>query len=142
MIYIAIILRHKKWTLSTSLRANIGNYVYNAMAMNAGAWETVSYNSYQLNNLSRSYLKTGFKSRQYLSDYYVENASFLKMDNLSLGYNFGEIYKGCSLNVSAMVQNVFCITKYSGVDPEVPNGVDNSFYPRPRTFSLNIGLNF
>lgn len=135
-------LRYKKWTLSTSLRANIGNYVYNAMAMNAGAWETVSYNSYQLNNLSRSYLETGFKSRQYLSDYYVENASFLKMDNLSLGYNFGEIYKGCSLNVSAMVQNVFCITKYSGVDPEVPNGVDNSFYPRPRTFSLNIGLNF
>lgn len=63
------------------------------MAMNAGAWETVSYNSYQLNNLSRSYLETGFKSRQYLSDYYVENASFLKMDNLSLGYNFGEIYK-------------------------------------------------
>ena len=124
------------------LRANIGNYVYNAIAMNAGAWETVSYNSYQLNNLSRSYLKTGFKSRQYLSDYYVENASFLKMDNLSLNYNFGQICKGCSLNVSAMVQNVFCITKYSGVDPEVPNGVDNSFYPRPRTFSLNVGFNF
>ena len=135
-------LRWKKWTLSTSLRANIGNYVYNAMAMNAGAWETVSYNSYQLNNLSSSYLKTGFKSRQYLSDYYVENASFLKMDNLSLNYNFGQICKGCSLNVSAMVQNVFCITKYSGVDPEVPNGVDNSFYPRPRTFSLNVGFNF
>ena len=135
-------LRYKKWTLSTSLRANIGNYVYNAMAMNSGAWETVSYNSYQLNNLSSTYLKTGFQTRQYLSDYYVENASFLKMDNLSLGYNFGTIYKGCSLNVSAMVQNVFCITKYSGVDPEIPNGVDNSFYPRPRTFSLNIGINF
>ena len=135
-------LRWKKWTLSTSLRANIGNYVYNAMAMNAGAWETVSYNSYQLNNLSTSYLKTGFQTRQYLSDYYVENASFLKMDNLSLNYNFGQICKGCSLNVSAMVQNVFCITKYSGVDPEVPNGVDNSFYPRPRTFSLNVGFNF
>ena len=135
-------LRYKKWTLSTSLRANIGNYVYNAMAMNSGAWETVSYNSYQLNNLSSTYLKTGFQTRQYLSDYYVENASFLKMDNLSLGYNFGTIYKGCSLNVSAMVQNVFCITKYSGVDPEIPDGVDNSFYPRPRTFSLNIGINF
>ena len=135
-------LRWKKWTLSTSLRANIGNYVYNAMAMNTGAWETVSYNSYQLNNLSTSYLKTGFQSRQYLSDYYVENASFLKMDNLSLNYNFGEICKGCSLNVSAMVQNVFCITKYSGVDPEVPDGVDHSFYPRPRTFSLNVGFNF
>ena len=63
------------------------------MAMNSGAWETVSYNSYQLNNLSSPYLKTGFQTRQYLSDYYVENASFLKMDNLSLGYNFGTIYK-------------------------------------------------
>ena len=135
-------LRWKKWTLSTSLRANIGNYVYNAMAMNTGAWETVSYTSYQLNNLSTSYLKTGFQKRQYLSDYYVENASFLKMDNLSLNYNFGAICKGCNLNVSAMVQNVFCITKYSGVDPEVPYGVDNSFYPRPRTFSLNVGFNF
>lgn len=135
-------IRYKKWSLSTSLRANIGNYVYNGMAMNAGAWETVQYNNYQLNNLSTSYLKTGFTKRQYLSDYYVENASFLKMDNLSLGYNFGEVFKGVNVNVSAMVQNVFCITKYSGVDPEVPNGVDNSFYPRPRTYSLNIGINF
>lgn len=135
-------LRYKKWSLSTSLRANIGNYVYNGMAMNAGAWETVQYNNYQLNNLSTSYLETGFTKRQYLSDYYVENASFLKMDNLSLGYNFGKVWKGVNLNASVMVQNVFCITKYSGVDPEVPNGVDNSFYPRPRTYSLNIGINF
>lgn len=135
-------LRYKNWNLSMGLRANVGNYVYNGMAMNAGAWNTVSYNAYQLNNLSKSYLKTGFKSRQYLSDYYVENASFLKMDNLSLGYNFGRINNLFSLNVSAMVQNVFCITKYSGVDPEVPNGMDLSFYPRPRTFSINLGFEF
>ena len=88
-------LRYKKWTLSTSLRANVGNYVYNGMAMNTGAWSTVSYNTYQLNNLNSSYLKTGFQNRQYLSDYYIENASFLKMDNLSLNYNFGQICKGC-----------------------------------------------
>ena len=62
-------LRYKKWTLSTSLRANVGNYVYNGMAMNTGAWSTVSYNTYQLNNLNSSYLKTGFQNRQYLSDY-------------------------------------------------------------------------
>lgn len=135
-------LRYKKWTLSTSLRANIGNYVYNGMGMNTGAWNTVSYNSYQLNNLNRSYLKTGFEQRHHLSDYYVENASFLKMDNLMLGYNFGRINKWASLNVSAMVQNVFCITKYSGVDPEVPNGMDSAFYPRPRTFSMSVGLEF
>ena len=89
-----------------SFRANVGNYVYNGMAMNSGAWSTVSYNSYQLNNLSKSYLSTGFNNRQYLSDYYVENASFLKMDNLSLGYNFGRITNWCSLNVSAYSINL------------------------------------
>lgn len=135
-------LRYKKWTLSTALRANIGNYVYNGMAMNTGAWNTVSYNSYQLNNLNRSFLETGFNQRQHLSDHYVENASFLKMDNLSLGYSFGKINKWAALNVSLIAQNVFCITQYSGVDPEVPNGMDSSFYPRPRTFSLSIGLDF
>ncbi len=135
-------LRWKNWNLGMSFRSNIGNYVYNGTAMNSGAFETMSYNSYQLNNLSASYLKTNFQTRQYLSDYYVENASFLKMDNLSLSYNFGEICKGCSLNVSVMVQNVFCITKYSGVDPEVPDGMDYTFYPRPRTYSFSLGFNF
>lgn len=135
-------LRYKNWNLGMSFRANVGNYVYNGMAMSTGAWSTVSYNSYQLNNLNHSYLETGFQNRQYLSDYYVENASFLKMDNLTLGYNFGRITKRVSLNASAMIQNVFCITKYSGVDPEVPNGMDNSFYPRPRTFSLSLGFEF
>lgn len=135
-------LRYKKWNLGMSFRANVGNYVYNGMAMNTGAWSTVSYNSYQLNNMNSSYLKTGFQNRQYLSDYYVENASFLKMDNLTLGYNFGRINKWCSINLSAMIQNVFCITKYSGVDPEVPNGMDVSFYPRPRTYSISLGLEF
>jgi iron complex outermembrane receptor protein len=135
-------LRYKKWTLGMSLRANAGNYVYNGMAMNTGAWSTVSYNSYQLNNLNKSYLQTGFQNRQYLSDYYVENASFLKMDNLTLGHNFGRICNVVGINLSAQVQNVFCITKYSGVDPEVPKGMDMSFYPRPRIFSINLGLEF
>ncbi|MDP4278095.1 MAG: TonB-dependent receptor [Bacteroidota bacterium] len=135
-------LRYRKWTLGMSFRANVGNYVYNGMAMNTGAWSTVSYNSYQLNNLSSSYLKTGFQNRQYLSDYYVENASFLKMDNLTLGYEVGKLADWCTLNLNAIVQNVFTYTKYDGVDPEVPNGMDVSFYPRPRTFSLGIGLEF
>lgn len=136
-------LQWKKWTLGFSLRANIGNYVYNGNAMSMGAWETVSYNTYQLNNLNASYLKTGFQHRQRLSDYYLENASFLKMDNISLRYTFGKISDWCSnLYVGAMIQNVFTLTKYSGVDPEVPNGCDNSFYPRPRTFSLSVGVDF
>ena len=135
-------LNYKKWTLSTSLRANVGNYVYNGMAMNTGAWETMSYNAVQLNNVHSSYLETGFQRRQHLSDYYVENGSFLKMDNLSLSYNFGRVCRWLSLNASVMLQNVFCITKYSGVDPEVPSGMDSSFYPRPRTYSLSLGLEF
>ncbi len=135
-------LRYKQLTLGMSFRANIDNYVYNGMGMSTGAFETVSYNNSQLNNLNTSFLKTGFKTRQYLSDYYVENASFLKLDNLSLSYNVGKINKWASLTVSAMVQNVFTITGYSGTDPEVPNGMDNSFYPRPRTYSLSLGLQF
>lgn len=135
-------LRWRKWTLSTSLRANIGGYIFNGMAMNTGAWETMSYNDYQLNNLNRSFLDTRFTRRQFQSDYYLENASFLKMDNLQLAYDFGKIYKSLSLHASAMVQNVFTWTKYKGVDPETSNGVDTAVYPRPRTYSVTLGLNF
>ena len=64
------------------------------------------------------------------------------MDNITLTYNFGKIWNCFNLNASAMVQNVFTVTNYSGVDPEVPNGMDSSFYPRPRIFSLGLGLDF
>nr|WP_320058874.1 TonB-dependent receptor [uncultured Bacteroides sp.] len=135
-------LAYKKWSLGFALRASLGNYVYNNMNMNLGAWETMQYVSSALNNLSTNYLKTGFQTRQYYSDYYVENASFLKMDNISLGYDFGRVLKLANIRVGALVQNVFTITNYSGVDPEVSNGFDSQFYPRPRTFSLSVNLDF
>ena len=135
-------LRYKRWTLSTALRAQVGNYLYNGNAANMGAWECVSWNVGQVNNLSKSFLDTQFQRRQYGSDLYVENASFLKMDNLQLTYNFGRVGKVADINVSAMVQNVFTVTKYSGVDPESDWGIENTMYPRPRTYSLTIGLNF
>ena len=135
-------LRYKKWTLSTSLRAQVGNYLYNGSAANMGAWECTSWSSGSVNNLSASFLDTHFQQRQYPTDYYIENASFLKMDNVQLSYNFGRIYRTLDLHISAMVQNVFTITKYKGVDPESSWGIDNSTYPRPRTYSVNIGLNF
>ena len=135
-------LTWKRLTLSASLRANVGNYVYNRLAMNTGAWGTVFYNDYQMNLMSRSYLDTQFTSRQYESDHYVENASFLKMDNISIGYNFGQISKYLSMNASFMVQNVFTITKYSGLDQEVNGGIDGQMYPRPRTYSLTLGFEF
>lgn len=131
-----------RWSLSTTLRASIGNYIYNGMAMNTGAWNTMSYNSYQLNNLHRSYLTTRFESRQHLSDHYVENGSFLKMDNLTLGYDFGKVGSVGRINAAIMVQNVFTLTSYTGVDPEVAGGMDMAFYPRPRTFSLSVGVEF
>lgn len=135
-------LRWKKLTLGTSLRSNIGNYVYNGTAMNTGALETIKYNESQLNNMGRSYLATGFAKRQTYSDYYVENASFLKMDNVTLGYNFGKVADVVNINASFMVQNVFTVTNYSGVDPEVPKGVDMDFYPRPKIYSLSLGFEF
>lgn len=135
-------LRYKKWTLSTALRAQVGNYLYNGTAASSGAWESVSWNSGQINNLSSSFLETNFQRKQYASDYYVENASFLKMDNLQLSYNFGRIRNLFDMHVSAMVQNVFTVTKYRGVDPESDWGIENSVYPRPRTYSVTVGLNF
>ena len=135
-------VRWRNLTLSTSLRANIGNYAYNATAANNGALETLKYADDALYNLSTSYLGTGFQTRQIYSDHYVENASFLKMDNLILNYDFGKIKDIVGLNLSFMVQNVFTITKYSGVDPEIYLGVDQNFYPRPRIYSLGIGLTF
>ena len=135
-------LRWKKLTFSTSLRANVGNYLYNGMAMNTGAWETMSYNDYQLNRLHSSYMTTGFQRRQYESDYYVENASFLKMDNFQVGYDFGQVSKWLRLSLSAMVQNVFTLTGYSGLDPESSGAIDMVVYPRPRIYSLTIGLEF
>jgi iron complex outermembrane receptor protein len=87
-------------------------------------------------------LTTGFTVPRLWSDYYIENASFFKMDNINLGFNVGKISKNTSLRVSATVQNVFVITNYSGLDPEISSGIDNNFYPRPRTYSLGFNLDF
>lgn len=134
--------RWKKLTLSTSLRAQVGNYLYDQMSAGMGAAECFSWCAGQVNNLSASYADTHFTRRRYESDYYLQNASFLKMDNLQLTYDFGKL--GCldGLTVSAMVQNVFTVTKYKGQDPESDWGVAGSVYPRPRTYSLTVGLNF
>lgn len=134
--------RWRKLTLSTSLRAQVGNYLYDQMSAGMGAAECFSWCSGQVNNLSASYADTHFQRRRYESDYYLQNASFLKMDNLQLTYNFGKVSVIDGLHVSAMVQNVFTITKYKGLDPESDWGVAGSAYPRPRTYSLTVGLNF
>ncbi|ACU06999.1 SusC, outer membrane protein involved in starch binding [Flavobacteriaceae bacterium 3519-10] len=132
-------LNYKNWDFSTSLRAVLGNYVYNNFASQSNV-QSIATNDY-LQNISSVAASYGFKNVQYWSDIFVEDASFLRMDNLSLGYNFGDIFGTSSnLRVYGMAQNVFVITDYSGVDPEIFGNIDNGFYQRPKVYSL--GLNF
>jgi len=136
---------YKKWSLSTVLRSNLGNYVYNNSKANIGVTRNILNPAGYLGNASTEIYNSAFDNNQYLSDYYVENASFLRMDNLGLAYNAGKIFgadKNINLRVNANCQNVFVITKYTGMDPEISSGVDNNFYPRPRTFVLGLNLDF
>lgn len=132
---------YKQWNLGFTLRANLDNYVYNAVQASNGAYAGLKFQGY-LNNIPNSILKTNFQQYQLYSDYYVENASFLRMDNANLTYNFGKIVGLTNLKVSANVQNVFVVTKYTGLDPEVSTGIDNNIYPRPRVFSLGVNASF
>ncbi|MEO8148845.1 MAG: TonB-dependent receptor [Bacteroidia bacterium] len=128
-----------EWTLSMSFRSETGNYVYNNVNSVHGNLNGVG--SSALSNLSTDYNQTLFKKEQYYSDYYVKDASFVKMDYLSLAYNFKNVIKGkVGLTASINVQNVFTVTDYSGLDPEIAGGIDKAIYPRPRVYSL--GLNF
>ncbi|MBO5001935.1 MAG: SusC/RagA family TonB-linked outer membrane protein, partial [Prevotella sp.] len=138
---------YKNWDFSFSMRASLGNYVYNdneAGSFNVGTGQVYS-NSY-LGNRTQNSVKLNFRNpltEQVFSDMWVENASFLKMDNITLGYSFDKLFgAGISGRVYATVQNVFTITNYSGVDPEVSSGIDNSLYPRPFTTVIGLNLNF
>ncbi len=127
------------WDLSTSLRAVIGNYVYNNAASNS-SMASLRTNGY-LQNVYSSTVEYQFPQLNLWSDTFVEDASFLRMDNLTLGYNFGEVFGNrSSLRVYGMAQNVFVISDYTGVDPEIFGNIDNGFYQRPKVYSL--GLNF
>ena len=138
-------LSYKKLSAGFVLRSNLNNYVYNNIFSNRGRLNQVLGN-YTLGNASTNYLTTAFVGNvdyQPLSDYYLENASFLKMDNLTVGYNFGRLPgTKATLRANAVVQNVFVITKYKGLDPEIGGGIDNTFYPRPRIYSLALNLDF
>jgi iron complex outermembrane receptor protein len=139
---------YKKWNAGFILRASIGNYMYNNVHSAQGRYTSISSLATYLGNASTSYLDTKFNGitggvNQLQSDYYVQNASFLRMDNLNVGYNVGKVLGNkASLRVNASVQNVFTITKYKGIDPEINGGIDNNFYPRPRIVSLGLNLDF
>lgn len=136
---------YKNWDASFSLRANIDNYVYNNRFSNTGVQRNLIDPLGYLANGSRNVLETNFSGsgdQYFFSDYYIENASFLRMDYINLGYNAGKLFGGkTQTRIGATVQNVFVVTKYRGIDPEV-FGIDNNFYPRPRNFVLSVNLNF
>jgi iron complex outermembrane receptor protein len=143
---------YKQWNAGFSMRGSFGNYVYNNPSSDLGSYRNITFPNY-LANMHSSVLETNFTNQQFFSDYFIENASFVRMDNISLGYNFGRVLKDkANLRVSATVQNVFVITGYNGLDPELGNdkvgttnvgeGIDNKFYPRPRIYSLGLNLDF
>jgi iron complex outermembrane receptor protein len=136
---------YKKWSLGLAGHGAFGYYLYNNYNSNSGVLRSIKNPINFIGNASSDYLKTGFVNNQYFSDYYVENASYFRLDNINIGYNAGSVFnKRASLRVSASIQNVFVITKYSGLDPENSgsSGVDNNIYPRPRVFSLGANLDF
>ena len=131
----------KNWDFSTALRAVLGNYVYNNFASQSNV-QSIGTNEF-IQNIASVTANYGFKTPQYWSDIFIENASFLRMDNLTVGYNFGDVFnKGSNLRVYGMAQNVFVVTKYSGVDPEVFGNIDNGFYQRPKVYSLGFNFQF
>jgi iron complex outermembrane receptor protein len=140
---------YKNWDLGTNFRASFGNYVYNDLIesrMNTAVRYQSSKGFYE--NTTPSVAALRWTSYDYpLSDYFVQNASFLKCDNITLGYNFEELFKsgsyhGLSGRIYASCSNVFTITKYKGLDPEQVSGFEGSVYPRSRTFLLGLNLNF
>ena len=131
---------YKNFDMGASSRISLGNYVYNAVA--SGASYDIRYALGYWANAPKFLEDTKFVTRQPYSDYFVQNASFFKLDNLNAGYNVANIMKNVNARVSFTVQNVFTITKYKGIDPEVDGGVDNNFYPRPRSFILGVNLTF
>jgi TonB-dependent starch-binding outer membrane protein SusC len=138
---------YKKWNFGIVVRGNYGNYVYNNVRSDKGVnRNTINTNDKRINNASTELLQTGLSGNgdKYLkSNYWIENASFIKIDNISFGYNVGKIFNNkASLRITGNIQNVATITKYSGLDPEVFGGIDKSIYVRPRIFVLGFNMDF
>ncbi len=131
---------YKNIDLSFTFRAMLGNYIYNNVSSNNGTFQ--SFEGIRPSNIHTSALITQFTSRQLMSDYYLEDGSFLRLDNISLGYNFNKL-KWAKIRAYVSGQNLFILTNYSGLDPEIqPNGIDNNLYPRPKTFIGGISVTF
>ena len=139
---------YKNWDLGSNFRASFGNYIYNGYAQSKANTKVLCNPSGYYENCTKELTTLGWTSYNYpRSDYFVQNASFLKCDNITLGYNFNNVlkmgkYHGISGRIYASCSNVFTITKYKGLEPEQTSGMDSNVYPRCRTFLLGLNLNF
>ena len=137
-------LNYKNFIFSFNVRANIGNYVYNNVNSSRAQLNLIRNNAV-LGNLPVSVLETGFTTTEsvILSDHFIEDGSFLRMDNIMVGYSFDNVVLDQSrVRVSLGVENLFVITDYTGIDPEIFSGIDNTIYPRPRTFYIGANISF
>lgn len=133
----------KNWDFGFNGRVNLGNYVYNNVWSSGGRLSNLYWSTGYMNNIPSNALDTRFQTAQFFSDYYVKDGSFLRMDNINLGYTFRNFNnEKMNIRLYASAQNVFVITKYEGLDPEVSNGIDNNLYPRPRIFMIGVSVGF
>ncbi|MBR3012730.1 MAG: SusC/RagA family TonB-linked outer membrane protein [Bacteroidales bacterium] len=139
-------LSWKQWTLAASAHANVGNYVYNNVMSDGDLLTDLTTNGFVNNRYKTAEAHNFNNYAQYWSDMYVTNASFLKLDNITLQYSFSNLFKvgerGIGGSIFTTVNNVACLTGYKGIDPEIFNGIDNNMYPRPRTYILGVKFNF
>ena len=137
-------LKVDNFDLTINSRANIGNYMYNNVASSKAIPSDINSQLY-LSNIHTDYYNTGFQAyseTNFLSDHYVTDASFIKIDNVTFGVSFPEFLNKSSLRVFGNVQNVATFTKYKGLDPEISGGIDNNFYARPRIVTFGFNLDF
>lgn len=137
---------YKNWDFAAAFRGSWGNYMYNNVDSNNGSLAGIFIRNTDLSNGVENVLESGFTTndvKRYESDYYIQDASFLRLDNVSIGYTFNQKPDSNSLvKLTLAAQNVFVLTKYKGLDPEIASGIDNNLYPRPITFTLGLNVNF
>jgi TonB-dependent starch-binding outer membrane protein SusC len=142
---ISSILNYKEWDFAFSGRANLGNYVYNNIESENSVYQRLYRpEGPYLGNITSSVVNTDFVNPEYLSDFYIQDGSFFRMDNISLGYTFNNLAgkERMNLRISATINNAFIITNYEGIDPEMHGGIDNRIYPRPRVYVFGVNLQF
>ncbi|WP_264520439.1 SusC/RagA family TonB-linked outer membrane protein [Flavobacterium sp. N1994] len=134
---------YKNFDFNASFRGQIGGRVYNSVLAQYGTIDRAKpLVTSNLNNVLNDLPFQNTNGNISTSDFYLENATFLRCESVSLGYKFDKLYKGSSLRLYVGANNLFILTKYSGQDPENFNGIDSNFYPRPRVFNIGVNIDF